>query len=171
MSDHLWFTRELSPAEFAVFVAEAMTGTKGVQPKAFVGTVTPEAGRRIEAVCGVTVTKIMADSGAVRHAYKKAEHNLLENDLLLMREVVNAATDIHLSLVQHQNNICIEMSKDEAGILVFVFEARQNFGGWLALVTAYRQSLGKKVEAGRHSDAAKAPRSPRPKRFAHFPLT
>jgi hypothetical protein len=139
MSDHLWFTHELSPAEFAAFVADAMSGTKSVQSKAFVGTVTPEAGQRIKAVCGITVTKIMADSGAVRHANKKTEHKLCEGDILLMREVVNTATDIHLSTLQHQNNVCIEMCKDEAEILIFVFEARKNFGGWLALVTAYRQ--------------------------------
>jgi hypothetical protein len=131
-----WYAQQLSGEEIEAFIAEAKTG-KG-NKKAFAGKVVPEAAERIKAVCGIPVAKLMMDSGAVRHAYKKTEHHLRDDDLLLMPEVVNTATDIFLSPTQHQNNICIEMNKDKRGILTFVFEARAHYGGWLTLVTAYR---------------------------------
>ena len=65
--------------------------------------------------------------------------NLRDDDLLNLAEAINTATDIKMSDKKHQNNDCIELSKDIDGKISFVVEVRIHFGGWLALVTCYRQ--------------------------------
>jgi len=81
----------------------------------------------------------MLESEAVRHSFNKASHNLKNDDLLKIVEVVNTATDIKLSDTTHQNNECLEFTKDIGGNITFVVEVRVKYGGWLALATCYRQ--------------------------------
>jgi hypothetical protein len=135
--DENWYDHQLSGEEFQQFVEEARTGK--ANKKAFIGTVVPEAAQRIETVCGKKIANIMLESEGIRHSLNKASHNLKEGDLLLIPEVINTATDICLSDITHQNNKCLEFSKDIVGGITFVVEVRIHHGGWLALVTCYRQ--------------------------------
>jgi hypothetical protein len=91
---------------------------------------------------GKKVSKIMLESGAIRHSYKKINHNLKNDDLLHIVNVINTATDIKISEESHQNNKCLEISKDIDGKITFVMEVRIHYGGWLSLVTCYRKNRG-----------------------------
>jgi hypothetical protein len=95
MKKEPWYFHQLSQEELKVFVEEARIGKSNVS--AFIGTVTPVAALRIEAVCHKKVEKIMLESGAVRHAYSKDSHLLENDDILLFVDVVNTAIDIQLS--------------------------------------------------------------------------
>jgi hypothetical protein len=81
----------------------------------------------------------MLESGTVRHSINKPSHNLRENDLLFIPEIINTATDIRLSDGKNQNNECLEFKKDIEGDITLIVEARMNYGGWLCPVTIYRK--------------------------------
>ena len=135
-----WYKRQLTQDELKIFIEEARTGGKNNQ--AFIGLVEKNAAQRIEAVCGKKVEKIMIESGAIRHSYKKANHNLKDDDLLHIVDAINTATDINVSATKHQNNECLEIGKDIDGEITFIMEVRIHYGGWLALVTCYRLYRG-----------------------------
>jgi hypothetical protein len=132
-----WYSHQLSAEEFKAVVEDARSGKEN--KKAFIGTVTPEASQRVEAVCGKKVSNIMIESEGIRHSFNKTSHNLRDGDILLIPDVVNTATDIRLSNSTHQNNDCLEFSKDIGGVITFIVEVRIHYGGWLTLVTCYRQ--------------------------------
>jgi hypothetical protein len=85
------------------------------------------------------MSNIMLESGTVRHAINKPSHNLRENDLLFVSEIINTATDIRLSEETNQNNECLEFRKDIDGEITLVVEVRVNFSGWICPVTIYRK--------------------------------
>ena len=140
MNKEPWYFHQLTQDELKVFIEEARTGKSN--DKAFVGIVETNAVQRIEAACGKKVGKIMLESGAIRHAYKKTNHNLKNEDLLHIVDAINTATDIEVSAKKHQNNKCLEICKDIDGKITFIMEVRIQYGGWLALVTCYRQNRG-----------------------------
>jgi hypothetical protein len=140
MEKDQWYLRQLTQYELKEFVEKARTG-KG-NSIAYIGTVVPAAAQRIEAVCDKKVGKIMLESGAVRHSYRTLNHNLKDNDLLHIVNVINTATDIKISDTLHQNNECLEIRKDIGGELTFVMEVRIHYGGWISLVTCYRENRG-----------------------------
>jgi len=135
-----WYHKQLTQDELKVFIEKSLTGNNNDQ--AFIGILETNAAQRIEAVCGKKVEKIMIESGAIRHSYKKANHNLKDDDLLHIVAAINSATDIKISIQKHQNNKCLEICKDIDGKIIFVMEVRIHYGGWLALVTCYRQNRG-----------------------------
>jgi hypothetical protein len=145
-NEEKWYSHVLSAEDFKQFCAEALASKTNT--KAFIGSVNPEAMMRIKAITDITVAKIMVDSGAIRHAYAKAEHCLESDDIFHLVDVINTSTDIQLSDMKHQNNKILVFKKNIHGNIVFVEEARIQYGGWLALVTCYREK-----KAGRHSDA------------------
>ncbi|GHV76019.1 hypothetical protein AGMMS49942_08400 [Spirochaetia bacterium] len=131
-----WYLHRLSSLELEQFIDEARNGKEN--RKAFIGTVEHDAANRIKAVCGKDVSNIMLESEGVRHSYKRADHNLQDDDLLHIVEIINTAVEIKLSVTSHQNNDCIEISKNIGGKITLVLELRIHYGGWLALVTCYR---------------------------------
>jgi hypothetical protein len=136
MNKELWYSHQLTQNELKVFLEEARTGKSN--DKAYIGTVTPAAARRIEDICGKKVGKIMLESGAVRHSYSKDYHMLEEDDILYYVDVINSATDILLSGKKHLNNEVITLSKDINGKILFAVEVRIKHEGWLSLITCYR---------------------------------
>jgi hypothetical protein len=102
MNKELWYLHQLTQDELKVFVEESRIGKSN--NKAFIGTVTPAADQRIEAICGKKVGKIMLESGAVRHSYSKDYHLLENDDIFHYTDVVNTATDVWLSGKKHLNN-------------------------------------------------------------------
>jgi hypothetical protein len=132
-----WYSRQLIDEELKNFIAEALTGKEN--RKVYIGIVTHEAHQRIKNVCGKIMSNIMLESGTVRHAVNKPSHNLRENDLLLVSEIINTAKDIRLSEKTNQNNECLEFRKDLDGEITLVVEVRVNFGDWLCPVTIYRK--------------------------------
>jgi len=136
-----WYQKRLTQDEFMVFIKDALTGRNN--NKAFIGTIGQETAKKIESICGKKVGKIMIESEGIRHSYKKASHNLKDDDLLHIVDVINTATDIKVSDITHQNNECLEICKDIDGIITFVMEIRKHYGGWLALVTCYRLNRGR----------------------------
>jgi hypothetical protein len=132
-----WYQKRLTQKEFMVFIQEALTGKNN--NKAFIGTLEQKTVEKIESICGKKIGKIMIESEGIRHAYKKAGHNLKNDDLLHIIDVINTAADIRVSDITHQNNECLEICKDIDGIITFVMEIRKHYGGWLTLVTCYRQ--------------------------------
>ena len=131
-----WYLHQLTTEELKIFIEEAKKGKEN--KKAFIGVVTFEAAQRIKNVCGKKVVNIMLESEGVRHSYRRTDHNLQDDDLLHLVDAINTATDIQLSDSTHQNNECLEISKNIDGKITFVAEVRINYGGWLALVTCYR---------------------------------
>jgi hypothetical protein len=155
-----WYMHLLTQDQLKLFIEEARTGK--TNEKAFIGTVTPAAVQRIEAVCGKKVVKLMLESGAIRHSYSKEYHFLEKDDIFLYADVVNTATDICLSDKKHLNNNVITFKKDISGQILFAVEVRGNHGGWLSLVTCYRL---KKIRGGDTPCYAEAsPELNRPKR-------
>jgi len=135
-----WYQKQLTQEELKIFIKDALTGRKN--NKAFIGTIGQEAVEKIESMCGKKVGKIMIESEGIRHAYKKAGHNLKNDDLLHIVDVINTAADIKVSDITHQNNECLEICKDIDGIITFVMEIRKHYGGWLTLVICYRLNRG-----------------------------
>jgi hypothetical protein len=131
-----WYTHQLSAKELKQFIDEAKTGKD--DKKAFIGLVAPESAARIKAICGKDVKVIILESGAVRHAYSKQYHNLEEDDLLHIVDVINTSVDITLSERSHQDSIVLTFRKDIGGEIDFVEELRIKHNGQLALVTCYR---------------------------------
>jgi hypothetical protein len=84
----------------------------------------------------------MLESDAVRHSYKKAHHNLNDDDLLHIADAINNAANIQVSNAKHQNNECLEISGNIGRKITFVVEVRIHYGGWLAFVTCYRINRG-----------------------------
>lgn len=140
MKKEPWYIHQLTQDQLMLFIEEARTGRSN--KKAFIGTVTSDAAKRIEAVCKKKVKNIMLESEGIRHSLKKASHNLKSNDLLHIVDAINTATDIKVSDTTHQNNKCLEICKDIGGKITFIIEVRIHYGGWLALVTCYRLNRG-----------------------------
>ena len=132
-----WYKHMLTQEQLKIFIKEAKTGKSN--DKAFIGVIEPNTSKIIETVCGKKAGKIMLESEGIRHSYKKANHNLDDDDLLHIVDVINTATDIKTSNKTHQNNVCLKISKDINGKLTFVMEVRIHYGGWLTLVTCYRK--------------------------------
>jgi len=140
MKKEPWYIHQLTKDQLKLFIEEARAGKSN--KKAFIGTVTPDAVQRIEAVCNKKVRNIMLETEGIRHSLKKGSHNLKDNDLLHIVDTINTAIDIKISDMTHQNNECLEISKDIGGRITFIMEVRIRYGGWLALVTCYRLNRG-----------------------------
>jgi hypothetical protein len=140
MKKEPWYIHQLTQDQLKLFIEEARIGKSN--KKAYIGTVTPDAAQRIEAVCNKKVKNIMLESEGIRHSIKKASHNLEGNELLQIVDVINTATDIKVSDIIHQNNECLEICKDIGGKVTFIMEVRKHYGGWLALVTCYKLNRG-----------------------------
>jgi hypothetical protein len=81
----------LTKGELKQFVNDSLQG-KYKQPKiAYIGDVCMETAVRINNLCGEIVSKIRIDSGTIRHAYGKKNHNLLPDDILCCVDVINTA--------------------------------------------------------------------------------
>jgi hypothetical protein len=135
-----WYIHQLTQDQLELFIEKARTGKNN--NKAFIGTVTPDVAQRIEAVCRKKVKNIMLESEGIRHSYKRVSHNLKGNDLLHIVDAINTAIDIKVSNTTHQNNKCLEICNDIGGKITFIMEVRIHYGGWLALVTCYRENRG-----------------------------
>ena len=140
-----WYLHQLTVDELKFFVGEARIGKNN--EKAYIGIITLAAAKRIEAVCGIKVEKVMLESGSVRHSYGKDCHLLENDDIFHYGDAVNSATEIRLSRKKHLNNTVITFTKDIHGQILFATEVRGKHGGWLSLVTCYR--LHKKDKARR----------------------
>jgi hypothetical protein len=70
-----WYIHQLTHDELKFFIKEARIGK--ANKKAFIGSVTPNAAQRMEAVCNKKVSKIMIESEGIRHSFKKANHKSL----------------------------------------------------------------------------------------------
>jgi hypothetical protein len=128
----------LSGEAFRQFVSDSLSGDGIINKKAFIGTITEEAIKRIQVVCGKNVCKITVDTGAIRHSYKRIEHNLEPDDIFHIIDVINTATDIKLQAKKHQNNETLLFQKDINGEITFLTEVRIT-NKELALVTCYRK--------------------------------
>jgi len=135
-----WYEHQLTQDQLKLFIEEARIGKSN--KKAFIGTVIPDAVRRIESIYGKKIQRIMIESEGIRHSFKKASHNLKDDDLMHIVNTINTATDIKVSDTIHQNNKCLEICKDIGGKITFVMEVRVHYGGWLTLVTCYRTNRG-----------------------------
>ena len=140
MKKEPWYIHQLTQNELKIFVKKSRNGK--TNDKAFIGTVAPDAVQRIEAVCSKKVKKIMLESEAIRHSFKKISHNLKDDDLLHIVNAINTSQDIKISNTPHQNNECLEICTNISGKITFVMEVRIHYGGWLTLVTCYRLNRG-----------------------------
>jgi hypothetical protein len=122
---------------------EARNGNTNIN--AWIGVVRPEVSERIKAIAGLRVSKIMVESGAIRHSYNKEHHLLEENDLLHATEVINYPVSIELSPRKHRDSNVLIFK----GNIYFLEAIRPKHGGWLSLVSCYRPK-----KAGQGSDAA-----------------
>jgi hypothetical protein len=140
-----WFEHRLTQSEFKEFVDEAKNSQDNTAIKrAYIGDITPDAAHRIEAVSGKKMTKIMADNGQIRHAYKKANHNLEPGDIFHIEDVINTATDISISDKEFLHSPALIFKKDIDGELTFLVQVRAEHGGWLAFANCWRQKKARK---------------------------
>jgi hypothetical protein len=136
-----WHTHQLSFEEFKRFVGEAKEGSDNAAIKrAYIGNIDIEASKRIKAVCGKTMTKIMVDNGQIRHAYKKSSHNLEPDDIFHIIDVINTATDIKLSDKEFLHNPALIFQKDISGKITFLVQVRTEHDGWLAFADCWRKN-------------------------------
>jgi hypothetical protein len=153
-SPEQWYAHQLSSQELKHFIDEERNGKEN--KSVWIGMVESDAARRIKAVCGAEVSKIMLESGAVRHSYNKAHHNLEDTDLEFAVAVINnPATIIELSGQKHRDSEVVTFKGNINGEIYFLEAVRPKHDGWLSLVTCYRPK-----KAGQGSNAAEtAPQS------------
>ena len=70
MKKEPWYLHQLSHDQIKLFIEEACKGKSN--EKAFIGTITPDAVQRIEAICNKKVKNIMLESEGIRHSLKKS---------------------------------------------------------------------------------------------------
>jgi hypothetical protein len=151
--DTNWYTHQLTTEELKEFIVEAKKGKEN--KNAFIGIVKTEAAQQIKAICGKVISKIMLESGAVRHSLGKIHHNLEEDDLLYAVEVINNPISIEVSPTKHRDSEVLSFKGNVNGEIYFLEAVRPKHKGWLSLVTCYRPK-----KAGQGSDAAEtAPQS------------
>ncbi|MDR1931654.1 MAG: hypothetical protein LBQ57_02410 [Spirochaetales bacterium] len=148
-----WYDHQLSTEELKKFIEEARNGKEN--KNAFIGTIQHSTAERIKAICGKNISKIMLESGAVRHSHNKLHHNLKDDDLLYAVEVINSPISIEPSPTKHRDSSVLTFKGYINGEIYFLEAIRPKHDGWLSLVTCYRPQ-----KAGQGSDAAEtAPRS------------
>jgi hypothetical protein len=141
-----WYLHQLSRGELEGFISEARTGR--ANKNAWIGQVNPETAARIRDILGVDISKIMVESGAVRHSYGKKHHNLEDDDLFHAVEVINKPLSIELSPQKHRDSTVLVFKGNVNGEICFLEALRPKHEGWLSLVTCYRPK-----KAGQGSDA------------------
>ncbi|GHV75004.1 hypothetical protein AGMMS49940_23060 [Spirochaetia bacterium] len=140
-----WFERLLAQSEFEKFVNDAKNSLDNAAIKrAYIGDITPDASHRIERVSGKNMRKIMIDNGQIRHAYRKASHNIEPGDIFHIREVINTATDISMSEKEFLHSPALIFKKDLDGEITFLVQVRAEHGGWLAFADCWRQKKVRK---------------------------
>jgi hypothetical protein len=140
-----WFEHRLAQSEFKEFVDEAKNSQDNTAIKrAYIGDIMPDATHRIETVSGKNMTKIMIDNGQIRHAYKKANHNLEPGDIFHIKDVINTATDISMSDKEFLHSPAMIFKKDINGEITFLVQARAEYSGWLAFANCWRQKKVRK---------------------------
>lgn len=101
------------------------------------GTISPEARKRIKDITGLDVERVILDSDSVRHAYNP-KHNLDPNDLDDMKEIIETTMDITLSPDKNSlGNPVIIFKKEEPNGVILCEEYRAGKKE-LELQTAYR---------------------------------
>jgi hypothetical protein len=135
-----WYSHQLTIWELEKFIDEARNGKDN--QKAFIGTVEPEAAKRIKDISGEdisngTMVRIMLDSEHIRHAYNKISHNLESNDVLYAVEVINNATEIKLSPKLNHGSKVLIFKGNVHGEIYFA-EGIHSKAGYLSLITCYR---------------------------------
>jgi len=101
------------------------------------GSVSSDAKKRIKAATGIDVERVILDSDSIRHAFNP-KHNLEENDLDDMKEVIDTTTDISLSPNKNSmGNPIIIFKKQEPNGVILCEEYRAGKKE-LELQTAYR---------------------------------
>jgi hypothetical protein len=151
--DANWYTRLLTTEELAEFIDEARNGKEN--KNAFIGLVESGTAKRIKAICGKDISKIMVESGAIRHSYCKKHHKLEKDDILHAVEIINNAASIEPSGTKHRDSEVLIFKGNNNGEICFLEAIRPKHDGWLSLVTCYRPQ-----KAGQGSNATEtAPRS------------
>lgn len=101
------------------------------------GTISEDAKKRIKEATSLDVERVILDSDSVRHAFDP-KHNLEENDLDDMKDVVETSTDISLSPNKNKTgNPIIIFKKQEPNGVILLEEYRAGKKE-LELQTAYR---------------------------------
>jgi hypothetical protein len=110
------------------------------------GVVSTKAKNKVSELTGVDVTWLRMDGGHIRHAHKKANHNLEPDDLLLFEKVVNEYDFAELDTERkNRGSKVLRFSADSDGEIIFVVGVHRKEGGFLELLNAYRK---KKVRRG-----------------------
>jgi hypothetical protein len=135
-----WYRHKLSPEEHKQFIQNVLLGNE--QGQAYIGDVGDAIGQQIENLTGTRVSKMRQDSGSIRHAYKKPAHHLNSDDLEFMEEVTNNPVKITKSPQQHEQKDVVVVEGDKNGPISYVQSVSPNYGGWLGLITAYRNKNG-----------------------------
>ena len=115
--------KEISNRDLLKFTYEAITGDGKTNEEVFMARVSNTAKDRLNKKFQLDVDDIVTDTYSVRHAYKKASHNLEPNDIIHAVEVINTSTDIKAA-GEHRNNPAFIFKKDINGEISFLVEAR-----------------------------------------------
>jgi hypothetical protein len=138
-------SRQLKAPELEKFVDEARNGKDN--QKALIGTIGLETIRKIKAICGEDVSKIMLDGEHIRHSYNKISHNLKSDDILYSVEVINNAKEITLSpKLNHGSKVLL--FKGNVNGDIFFAEGIHAKKGCLSLITCYRPKKSRRDPDG-----------------------
>ena len=111
--------------------------TSKVNERVSLGAISDDARNRIKAATGIDVERVILDSDSIRHSFIP-KHNLEENDLDDMKEIIDTTTDISLSHDKNSmGNPVIIFKKQEPNGVILCEEYRAGKKE-LELQTAYR---------------------------------
>jgi hypothetical protein len=107
---------------FRDFISESLKKRWLPAKQIIIGSIEPEAQKRIEDKSNQKISKIEIDSNCVIHAIEKTTHNLEHKDLLQAVDVINTATDIELSPRKHQDCKVLIFKKEIGNEITFLTE-------------------------------------------------
>lgn len=126
----------LNKEDFKDFIKESKNFKENV--KISLGELKDDAKKRIEAIVGKNIKRIVVESGNIKHAFKKKNHNLLDSDLDDMAEIINTTTDISLSPEKSSEGLPVVIFRKQEPNGVYILEKYRAGREELAFETAYR---------------------------------
>ena len=129
--------------EYQDFIKQSLEKKDKENKRVIIGKISEEARKRIEKICGKSISDIDIDNSGVTHAITKTEHNIEPDDLLYAIEVINTTNNITLSNKRHQDCDVLIFKKDIDGEITFLTEAHIG-NGFLLVFNAYRQKKARR---------------------------
>lgn len=127
----------LSPKETHNFIQKHRTSKEN--ERVSLGDIADDAKKRIKDATGLDVTRAILDSDSLHHAFNDPKHNLDDNDLDNMKEVIDTSRNIELSDKKNKQGNPVTIFKEEKPNGVILCEEYRAKNKELELQTAYKE--------------------------------